>query len=284
MIRWYYHCEIPYTLDVNGVYFAHKGFGVVINPNSTIGKGTYIQHCVTIGARDDAGFTKGPSIGKNCYIGAKATLIGDIIIGNNVKIAAGAVVINNIPDYSTAVGAPARIINRRIMDENRPKLILTDIDGVWTDGGMYYDGTNIELKKFNTYDSAGVLFAHSIGIKVGIITGENTEIVRRRAEKLNVDYCFLGIKDKVSTAENLCSKLGISLKEVAYIGDDINDLALLKKVNWAGVPKSAPEYIKRYANIKLQKRGGEGVFREFVEYLLNSDIDNIIEKVSLTKQ
>ena len=73
-----------------------------------------------------------------------------------------------------------------------PKLILTDIDGVWTDGGMYYDAGNVELKKFNTYDSAGVLFAHNLHIPVGIITGENTQIVQRRADKLKVDYCYLG--------------------------------------------------------------------------------------------
>ena len=69
-----------------------------------------------------------------------------------------------------------------------PKLILTDIDGVWTDGGMYYNRTDDEWKKFNTYDSAGVLFAHACNISVGIITGENTEIVKRRADKLKVDY------------------------------------------------------------------------------------------------
>ena len=68
------------------------------------------------------------------------------------------------------------------------KLILTDIDGVWTDGGMYYDQTGNEWKKFHTYDSAGVLFAHQLNIPVGIITGESTEIVRRRAEKLKVDF------------------------------------------------------------------------------------------------
>ena len=78
------------------------------------------------------------------------------------------------------------------MEKKLPKLILTDIDGVWTDGGMYYDDTNIELKKFNTYDSAGVLFAHHLGIPVGILTGENTQIVQRRADKLKVDYCYLG--------------------------------------------------------------------------------------------
>ena len=110
-----------------------------------------------------------------------------------------------------------------------PKLILTDIDGVWTDGGMYYDGTNVELKKFNTYDSAGVMFAHHLGIPVGILTGENTQIVQRRADKLKVDYCYLGCKDKVAVAQQLCDNLGITFKDVAYIGDDINDIKLLEK-------------------------------------------------------
>ena len=140
------------------------------------------------------------------------------------------------------------------MDRKLPKLILTDIDGVWTDGGMYYDGTNVELKKFNTYDSAGVLFAHHLGIPVGILTGENTQIVQRRAEKLKVEYCFLGAKDKVIIATELCNQLGITLKDVAYIGDDLNDIKLLKLVGWAGVPSSAPEYVKQLSSFKLFKK------------------------------
>lgn len=92
-----------------------------------------------------------------------------------------------------------------------PKLILTDIDGVWTDGGMYYDQEGMELKKFHTYDSAGVLFPHHIGIPVGILTGENTNIVKRRANKLKIDYLFLGCKDKVSVVKDLCSQLGITI-------------------------------------------------------------------------
>ena len=166
------------------------------------------------------------------------------------------------------------------MENKLPKLFLTDIDGVWTDGGMYYDGTDVELKKFNTYDSAGVLFAHKMGIPVGIITGENTNIVKRRADKLKVDYCFLGCKNKLETAENLCNQLGITLNDVAYIGDDINDVKLLKKVRWAGVPSSAPEYIRQLATVQLTKRGGEGVFREFVESILGSEIlSSIIENI-----
>lgn len=149
-----------------------------------------------------------------------------------------------------------------------PKLILTDIDGVWTDGGMYYDQTGNELKKFHTYDSAGVLFAHKASIPVGIITGETTNIVQRRAEKLKVDFLYQGVKNKLEVAQSICSILGINLTDVAYIGDDLNDISLLKNVGIAGVPASAPDYIRSYSSIKLIKNGGDGVFREFVETIL----------------
>ena len=144
------------------------------------------------------------------------------------------------------------------------KLILTDIDGVWTDGGMFYDQTGNEWKKFNTSDSAGIL------------TGEKTEIVRRRAEKLKVDYLFQGVVDKLSAAEELCNELGINLEQVAYIGDDLNDAKLLKRVGIAGVPASAPFYIRRLSTIFLEKRGGEGVFREFVEKVLGINLEDFI--------
>ena len=159
-----------------------------------------------------------------------------------------------------------------------PKLILTDIDGVWTDGGMYYDQTGNEWKKFHTYDSAGVLFAHKMNIPVGIITGETTEIVLRRANKLQVDYLFQGVKNKLDVVMKLCDDLGISLSDVAYIGDDLNDIEVLKSVGISATPSSAPEYIKKYVHFVTIKRGGEGCFREFVEYLLFKDenIENFI--------
>lgn len=151
-----------------------------------------------------------------------------------------------------------------------PKLILTDIDGVWTDGGMYYDQTGNEWKKFHTYDSAGVLFAHRLNIPVGIITSENTEIVARRAKKLKVEYLLQGVKDKLGKAKELCQELGITLQEVAYIGDDLGDIKLLSEVKWAGVPLNASQYIQSLANIHLTKKGGEGVFREFVETIITN--------------
>ena len=161
-----------------------------------------------------------------------------------------------------------------------PKLILTDIDGVWTDGGMYYDQTGNEWKKFHTYDSAGVLFAHKKNVPVGIITGESTAIVQRRATKLKVDYLFQGVSNKLRVAIQLCNDLNITLKDVAYIGDDINDIELLKNVGISAVPCSAPKYIQKYADFVTTKKGGEGCFREFVEKILNIN-DDFIECIFL---
>lgn len=109
LIRWYYHCDIPYTIDVSGCYFCHKGFGTVIHPRAIIGKKVVIQHAVTIGEIKDAV----PIIGDNVYIGAKATIIGGVRIGNNAKIGAGAVVLKDVPDGCSAVGVPARIIENK---------------------------------------------------------------------------------------------------------------------------------------------------------------------------
>jgi len=149
-----------------------------------------------------------------------------------------------------------------------PKLILTDIDGVWTDGGMYYDQTGNELKKFHTYDSAGILFCKLNKIPVGIITGEVTKIVENRAKKLNVDFLYQGAQNKLETLSMLCKQLEISMDDVAYLGDDLNDIELLKNVGFSGAPISAPLYIQKLVDIVLQKKGGEGVFREFVEFIL----------------
>lgn len=149
-----------------------------------------------------------------------------------------------------------------------PRIILTDIDGVWTDGGMYYDQTGNEWKRFHTYDSAGVVFAHKLGIPVGIVTGEETEIVRRRAVKLKVDYLFQGVHDKVSVIGELIAGLGISWDEVAYIGDDLNDRGVLGKAGITASPANAPAYIKSSVSFVTNAKGGEGAFREFVETIL----------------
>lgn len=151
------------------------------------------------------------------------------------------------------------------------KLILTDIDGVWTDGGMYYDQTGNEWKKFNTADSAGVLLARLLGVETGIITGETTEIVSRRAAKLKISHLYQGVKNKLKVATELCETLGITLGEVAYMGDDMNDIALLDAVGIAGSPSNAPLYVQSHARIITNAAGGQGAFREFVETILQEN-------------
>ena len=149
-----------------------------------------------------------------------------------------------------------------------PKLVVTDIDGVWTDGGMYYTESGDEFKRFNTYDSAGVTFCRLLGIPVAIITGEPSMAVSRRAEKLKIVHCHTGISDKLPVLEALCRDLKITLADVAYLGDDLNDMAVLPRVGYSACPSGAPDYVKRMVTKVLTKKGGEGVFREFVEGIL----------------
>lgn len=160
-----------------------------------------------------------------------------------------------------------------------PKLVLTDIDGVWTDGGMYYDNNGNEYKKFNTSDSAGILFLKKLNIPIGIVTGEDTKIVKKRAEKLKIDYLFQGVKDKLSIANKLCLELNINIKDVAYIGDDLNDIKLLESVGFSAAPNNAPIYIKKKVDFVTISEGGKGAFREFIEEILGEEtVLRLIEK------
>ena len=114
-------------------------------------------------------------------------------------------------------------------------------------------------------------------IPVAIITGEETKIVERRANKLKIDYLFQGVKNKVQVVERIIQEMNISFQDCAFIGDDINDLLLLEKVGWSAAPANAPEYVKTKVNFVMQKKGGEGAFREFVEFILQQN--NLLEQV-----
>ena len=151
------------------------------------------------------------------------------------------------------------------------KLFLSDVDGTLTDAGMYYTEDGNELKKFNTRDGKGFELLKKAGIKTAIITSENTQIVENRAKKLKVDYLYQGLEHigKLEAIKKICKKENISLNEVAFIGDDINDKEALENVGIAGCPADAVAEIKQIQNIKvMSKKGGEGAVREFVEFLL----------------
>jgi 3-deoxy-D-glycero-D-galacto-nononate 9-phosphatase len=162
-----------------------------------------------------------------------------------------------------------------------PKLVLTDIDGVWTDGGMYYDQTGNEWKKFNTSDSAGILFLRQFNIPVAILTGEDTEIVARRATKLKIEHLRQGVHNKLKVATELCKELNIELSDCAYIGDDIIDLPLLSKVGISCAPANAPDYVKSRVMFVTKKAGGDGAFREFIETIVASShsLEVLVDKI-----
>ncbi|MCM1119032.1 MAG: N-acylneuraminate cytidylyltransferase [bacterium] len=150
------------------------------------------------------------------------------------------------------------------------KMFLTDCDGCLTDGSMYYSEHGDELKRFNTYDGMGFKLLHELGIITGIITSESVDLNRRRAEKLQLNEFVHGCKDKVKAIEHLCERNGINIKNVCYIGDDINDLEAIKAVGYGCCPANAMPQVKAVADYITEAKGGEGAIREVIEIINKS--------------
>jgi YrbI family 3-deoxy-D-manno-octulosonate 8-phosphate phosphatase len=150
------------------------------------------------------------------------------------------------------------------------KLLLSDVDGVLTDGGMYYSESGDELKKFNTRDGGGFILLKNVGIKTGMITSENVKLVERRAKKLEVDYYFSVSGDKWKTIDQLLQSLHLEPANLAYIGDDINDLTVIEKAGLSFAPSDGVEEVQKKANVVLSRKGGEGAVREAAELILKS--------------
>ena len=149
------------------------------------------------------------------------------------------------------------------------KLFVTDVDGTLTDGGIYYTAQGEYMKRFNIRDGMGLSLLRQSGVDVAIMTGEETEIVLRRAEKLQISHVFLGVKEKLPELRKLCQRLDVSLKHVAYVGDDVNDLEPMKEVGVSFAVADADSRVLEAASVRLSKRGGEGAVREAVEWILN---------------
>ena len=149
------------------------------------------------------------------------------------------------------------------------KIFFSDVDGVLTDGGMYYTENGDELKKFCAHDGMGMKLLQKKGFQVGIITSEDTQINRNRAKKLSLDYDFHGVDDKLEFIKDFCRQKDVSLSEIAYIGDDVNCFELLSNVGVSACPNNAVAKIKSIPNIiQLKKSGGDGAFRDFAELFL----------------
>ncbi len=190
----------------------------------------------------------------------------------------GKIAVYEMPEYTAIeIDEPDDFIileklMKKYTDKNsvKIKLFATDVDGTMTDTGMYYTENGDEIKKFSTLDGMGFQLLREAGIKTAIITSETTSIVKRRAEKIKADVLKMGCKNKKEYVTNLCKEYNISLDEVAYIGDDINDYDLLSCVGIAACPANAVAEIKNCSGIiSLSREGGHGAIREFVEVILS---------------
>lgn len=159
---------------------------------------------------------------------------------------------------------PSREILRQI------RLFATDVDGVLTDGGMYYSESGDEWKKFNTRDGMGIKLLQKAGLITAIVTQERTRLVARRAEKLAIPELHQGVFDKLSVIRDMASRHGISLKHVAYIGDDVNDIEALKAVGLSAAPADGLPQVLEIVDYVCRQKGGEGVVRELAEMILLS--------------
>ena len=151
------------------------------------------------------------------------------------------------------------------------KLFISDIDGTLTDGGMYYSESGDELKKFNTRDGMGFGMLREAGVKTALVTSEDRELNHRRAEKMKIDYLTQGKREggKIEAVKAIVGELGITMDELAYIGDDVNCIDLLSSVGYAACPADACAMVKEIPGITVMtKKGGEGCVREFIERLL----------------
>ena len=162
-----------------------------------------------------------------------------------------------------------RMISRISRCGRNIRLLATDVDGVLTDGGMYYSPQGEELKKFNTRDGKGLELIRETGIKVALITQEESKSVQSRAEKLNVDYYRSGVQNKLKALEGIARDIGITLDQIAYIGDDLNDTEALQKVGFSATPEDGAIQNKMIVDYICKKQGGRGCVREICDLILS---------------
>ena len=150
------------------------------------------------------------------------------------------------------------------------KLVISDVDGVLTDGGIYFSVTGESLKKFNVRDGMGVELLHNNDIKVILLTREDSEIVKKRGEKVNADKTILGVINKRDELEKIKKEFEVNTKNIAYIGDDLNDFGIMSEVGLSATPADGHLKVKEISDYICKNSGGNGAFREFAELILEN--------------
>ncbi len=152
----------------------------------------------------------------------------------------------------------------------RVKMVLMDVDGTLTDGTLAVLPDGEEIKAYNVRDGMGVLLAQLVGIKLGIITGKISKGLEKRAERLKITEIHQGIIDKKKVLDAILEKNGLSPEDVAYIGDDLGDLEVIRSVGFSAAVADAHPIVKKSAHYVCKKKGGRGAFREFIEYIIGA--------------
>ena len=148
------------------------------------------------------------------------------------------------------------------------RLIVSDVDGVWTDGSIIYSGENRETKEFNVRDGLGAKLAQKVGIVIALVTSRRSPALDRRARELGIVELRQGAANKLEEVQRVAEKLGVTLDQVLYVGDDLPDLAPMSRVAISAAPADAAPEVLAAATWKLEAKGGRGAFRELVERLL----------------
>ncbi len=151
------------------------------------------------------------------------------------------------------------------------ELIVLDVDGTMTDSHITYSEKGDEIKSFNVKDGLAIASWRKLGRQVAIITGRSSDIVARRAKELRIEHFYQGIDNKKEVLDDLLEKLDLKMENVAAIGDDLNDLKMLKAAKISFVPRDASAYVDKIATVILTKKGGDGAVREMIEYLIKKE-------------
>lgn len=162
------------------------------------------------------------------------------------------------------------IMTSRLSKAKKIKIVLTDVDGVLTDGGMYYTKSGDSMKKFHARDGMGVTLLKKIGIPTIIVTKESNKIIRNWAKKMSIAKLYDGILDKTSILKIVCKSYNVTSDQICYIGDDINDLNLLKKVGFSASPNDGILEAKKLSDFKCKNNGGCAAFRELADFIIYS--------------
>ena len=167
-----------------------------------------------------------------------------------------------------------KISNNIIKKCKKIKLVITDVDGVLTDGGRYYSDKGEIIKKFHVRDGMGINILLRNNIKTVILSKENSPIVKKWAKDVNVSKLYLGIKHKEKKLSDVCKDFSLKKDEIVFIGDDVNDVELLSLVGFSATPKDGNIYAKKIVDYTCDLHGGQGVFREISDLILSIQFPN----------